>query len=125
LATDTTISFDNFQTEIFTVLNRLDQEDLFSGICYLIYNADLLKIPDTKRGEWILLFVDNAAVIVIGKDFKETHEKLQNIMTHTKGIFVWAKLHNCEFRIEKFQLVSIMRKLARDGNVQFRTMVRT
>ena len=76
----TTLSFDNYQTEIFTVLNGLDQGDPFSAICYLIYNADLLEIPDVKNREWILLFMDDAAVIVIGKNFMETREKLWNIM---------------------------------------------
>jgi hypothetical protein len=33
-----------------------------------------LKIPDKKRAESMLLFVDDAAIIVIGKDFRETHE---------------------------------------------------
>jgi len=71
----TTLSFNDYQTTIFAVLNGLDQGDPLSGICYLIYNADLLKIPVLRLGEWILLFVDNAVVIVISKDFK-THGKL-------------------------------------------------
>jgi hypothetical protein len=82
----TTLSFDDYQTTTFAVLNDLDQGDPFSGICYLIYNADLLKIPILRLGEWILLFVDNAVVIVIGKDFLETH-------------------------IEKFQLLNITKRL--------------
>ena len=107
----TTLSFDDYQTEAFIVTNRLDQGDPFSGICYLIYNADLLKIPIIRTGEWILLFVDDAVIIVIGKDFFETHRKLQNIMNRAKGIFEWAKDHNCEFGIEKFQLLDIMQRL--------------
>jgi hypothetical protein len=55
-------------------------------------------------GEHVLLFVDDATIIVTGKDFTETHEKLRNIMNRTKGIFDWAKRHNCGFGIEKFQL---------------------
>ena len=58
------------------MLNGLDQGDPFSGICYLIYNADLLKIPILRIGEWVLLFVDDMVVIVIGRDFFKTHEKL-------------------------------------------------
>ena len=41
----------------------------------------------------------------------ETHEKLQNIMNCTNSIFDWAKKHNCEFGIEKFQLLDITRKM--------------
>jgi ribonuclease HI len=55
--------------------------------------------------------VDDAVVIVIGKDFLETHEKLRNIMNRTGGIFEWAKNHNCEFGIEKFQLLDITKRL--------------
>ena len=92
------------------VTNGLDQADPFSSICYLIYNADLLKILNTKTGKHILLFVDDTTIIVTGKDFAETHEKLCNIMNRTKGVFEWAKEHNCEFGIEKFQLLDITRK---------------
>ena len=107
----TTLAFDDYQTEAFIVLNGLDQGDPHSGVSYLIYNADLLKIPDLKAGECVLLFVDNAAVVVTGKDFAETHEKLRNIMNRTNGIFEWAKIHNCEFGVEKFQLLDITKKL--------------
>jgi hypothetical protein len=47
----TTLSFDDYQTEAFIVTNGLDQGDPFSGIYYLIYNTDLLKIPIIKTGE--------------------------------------------------------------------------
>jgi len=70
-------------------------------------NADLMKIPIPRLGECILLFVDDAAVITTRKDFPETHAKLQDIMNNTEGIFKWARDHNCEFGIEKFQLLDI------------------
>jgi hypothetical protein len=106
----TTLTFDDWQTEAFIILNGLDQEDPHSGISYLIYNTDLLKIPDLKMGKQMLLFIDDAAVIVTGKDFRETHEKLWNIMNCKDGIFEWAKIHNCEFGIEKLQLLDIMKR---------------
>jgi hypothetical protein len=65
---------------LFLVINSLDQGDPFSGICYLLYNADLLNIPETKKGEWTLLFVNNATIIVMGKDFSEMHKKIRDIM---------------------------------------------
>jgi hypothetical protein len=92
------------------VTNGLDQGDPFSGICYLIYNADLLEIPNTKVGEQGLLFVDDATIIATGKNFTKTHEKLRNMMNRPKGVFEWAKTHNCEFGVEKFQLLDLTRK---------------
>jgi len=71
-----------------------------------------MKIPIPRLGERVLLFVDDAAVIITGKDFSETHAKLWDIMNHTGGIFKWARDHNCEFGIEKFQLLDITRRLA-------------
>ena len=107
----TTISFDDYQTAAFEVLNGLDQGDPHSGICYLLYNADLTKITVLKAGEWILLFVDDAVIIVCGKNFNETHEKLRDIMERDGGVFDWAKTHNCEFGVEKFQLLDASKKL--------------
>jgi hypothetical protein len=107
----TTLTFDDHKMTAFVVENGLDQGDPHSGVSFLIYNADLLEIPDPKRGEQILAFVDDAAVIVTGEDFTETHEKLRNIMNRKGGIFEWAKKHNCEFGIEKFQLLDLSRKL--------------
>ena len=69
-----------------------------------------MKIPITRLGKWILLFVDDVAIIVIGKDFVETHAKLHTIMNCVGGIFKWAKEHNCEFGIKKFQLLDITRR---------------
>lgn len=107
----TTLIFDDYTTTEFTVDNGLDQGDPFSGICYLLYNSDLTDIPNSKASENTLLFVDDAAVIVTGKDFTETHNKLRNIMNRPKGIFAWAKRHNCTFGVNKFQLLDLTRKL--------------
>ena len=65
----TTLNFDDFETMAFTVENRLDQGDPYSGICYLIYNLDLLEIPILRIGELVLLFVDDIVITGTGKDF--------------------------------------------------------
>ena len=77
----------------------------------MLYNSDLLKNPDVKLREKMLLFINDAVMLATGKDFTVTHEKLCTIMTRTNGIFDWATLHNCEFRTEKFQLLDFMKKL--------------
>ena len=73
----TRLVFDSFYSEIFNVNNGLDQGDPFSGILYLIYNSDLPSIADIKQGKLLLLFVDDAAIIVTSKSFMETHSKLR------------------------------------------------
>ena len=101
------VSFDGFHSEFFSVGNGLDQGDPLSGILYLIYNSDLPSIADVKLGKHLLLFVDDAAIVVTGKNFTETHTKLRNIMTCPAGIFDWATLHNCEFGIDRLQLLDL------------------
>jgi len=71
----------------------------------------LTKIPILKLGKQVLLFMDDTVIIIIGKDFSETHTKLHDIMNCAWGIFKWARDHNCKFGIKKFQLLNIMRRL--------------
>ena len=58
----------------------------------------------------MLLFIDDATVLVKGKDFSSTYDKLCNIMTRTNGILDWASLHNCKFGVKKFQLLDFTKK---------------
>jgi hypothetical protein len=44
---------------------------------------------------------------MIGNNFAETHKKLQYIMEREGGIMPWVVVHNCIFRIEKFQLMDV------------------
>ena len=83
---------------------------MVSGILYLLYNSDLPKITDIKSEECTLLFVDNAAIIVMGKDFTAAHKKLCSVMTRANSIFDWAATHNCKLGMEKFQLLDFTRK---------------
>ena len=98
----TRLSFNKFQSDPFRVENGLDQGDLLSGTLYLIYNSDLLSISDLNLGKQMLLFVDDMAIIVTGKDFHKTHNKVRRIMSWPDGVFEWAILHNCTFGIDKF-----------------------
>ena len=64
-----------------------------------------------RQGEAVLLFVDDAAVLIVEKTFTEAHQRLREIMERAGGIFDWACKHNCEFGIEKVQLVDFSRRL--------------
>ena len=41
-------------------------------ILYVLYNADLLEITGNKENEDSLDYVDNVALITVGKDLEET-----------------------------------------------------
>jgi hypothetical protein len=105
-----TLLFDDHQSERFTIDNGLDQGDPYSLICYLLYNASLLKIPTLHIQETILLFMDDVMIIVVGKTFEDTHRMLKSIMEWRGGVFEWAREHNHKFGLEKFQLLDFMKK---------------
>jgi hypothetical protein len=107
----TRLIFDDYRSDMFHIDNSLDQGNPHSLICYLIYNSDLLSILDGKNSEMGLLFIDDAAVVAVGDSFDDTHWKLQEMMTKAGGIFEWAQQHNCEFGIDKFQLLNASQKM--------------
>jgi len=100
----TVLAFDDYISEPFHITGGLDQGDPFSLLCYIIYNSGLLRLLRTKEGERGGLFVDDNNVLVVGKDFAETHAKIVDIMTRDHGVLDWAFTHNCEFGFAKFQL---------------------
>ncbi|KAJ7626468.1 hypothetical protein B0H17DRAFT_837337, partial [Mycena rosella] len=74
------IIFDDFTSEPFKVNRGLDQGDPHSGISFLLYNSPLAGIPDPRKGEHGVLYVDDNTLITCGADFHETHRKLREII---------------------------------------------
>jgi ribonuclease HI len=112
----TTLTFDDFETEPFNVDSGLDQGDPFSQICYLIYNSGQLDIPNPRNGEHGIIYIDDSNILAAAKDFDESHRILKDVMERDGGTFDWAKQHNCEFGIEKFQLLDLSRRRQPDPN---------
>jgi ribonuclease HI/endonuclease/exonuclease/phosphatase family metal-dependent hydrolase len=106
----TTMSFDDFQSSEFGIDNGLDQGDPISGITYMIYNGGILECLDEKNGELGALFIDDAYLLTIGDTLVETHAKVKHIMEKSNGVFQWAADHNCEFGVDKFQLIDLTRR---------------
>lgn len=99
--------FDDFRSSPFAINNWLDQGDLFSLICYILYNAGLLSISITCNSKSGLLFVDNTAMIVTRATLTKTHAKLKTLMDKPDGVFAWAAAHNCEFGLDKVKLLDL------------------
>jgi hypothetical protein len=107
----TRLTFDDFRSRLFRINGGLDQGDPLSVITYLLYNASFLECLREERGERGALFLDDAYVLTTGRDFIETHSKIKAIMEREGGVFDWARDHNCEFGVEKFQLLDLTRRL--------------
>ena len=111
---ETQMVFDGHSSDNFAVENGLDQEDPQSVVLYLLYNADLAEIPRERNGESSILFVDDNSVLVIGKDFRETANKMRDMFSREGGINEWAVNHNCNFGPKKYQLCQLTRRRVRE-----------
>ncbi|KIO10454.1 hypothetical protein M404DRAFT_129260, partial [Pisolithus tinctorius Marx 270] len=66
----TKIRFDDYESEWFDMENSIGQGDPLSMILYIIYSLDLVEMAKDKN-ELTLAFIDDTALIAIGKMFKE------------------------------------------------------
>jgi len=107
----TKLSFDDFLSNFITIDNGNNQGCPLSMIYYAFYNAGLLEIspPDT-RDEQQFGYVDDVALLAIGDNLVETHEKLSRMMTRPGGAFDWSKSHNSQFELSKLALMNFSYK---------------
>ena len=76
----TRLKFDDYISDIINITNGIGQGDPLSMLLYILYNADLLNLPDDPTNEDALGYVDNIALISVGEDFEETTNSLRNLM---------------------------------------------
>src|ERR1700761_4724228 len=110
----TSLMFDDYKSDTFDIKEGIDQGDAHSLIAWIIYNHQILKIFEKTRKETGFLFVDDTAILVTGADFTDTHAKLKDVMLRNGGVMDWAKMHNCSFGIEKFQLLDLTKRKVKD-----------
>ena len=76
--------------------NGIGQGDPLSMLLYLYYNADMLDIPK-GHNETGLGYVDDMALLEIGKDFGKAHQRLKHMMNRPGGGHNWSVKHNSKF----------------------------
>ena len=82
-------------------------------ILYIIYNSDLVEVPNGKN-KLALAFVDDTAYLAIGKDFNATHSTLTNMLERPGGGFKWFNKHNSWFETSKFALIDFFMNKAKE-----------
>ena len=75
----TKLRFDDYLSDPITLENSISQGDPMSMIVYLFYNADILDLPRNKN-EFVVAYVDDAALFVEGPSFDETHVTLKRMV---------------------------------------------
>jgi len=107
----TVLCFDDHRSMLFQIFGGLDQGDPWSALLYILYNSKLLELVRKRHGEYAVGYVDDISLLTIGKTFKKTHRKMENILSRKDGVMAWASERNCEFSISKFQVVDFTRKM--------------
>ena len=100
----TTLCFDDYRSEMFEVLNGLDQGCPASGPLYIFYNADLIDIPISKD-ELASAFVDDCIVAARAPSVQESNERVVNMVTRPKGALEWSHNHVSKFELDKTGLI--------------------
>jgi len=101
----TKLRFDDFESDWLPIENGIGQGDPLSMLLYVIYNSDLVDIAKKEKGELALAFVDDMALVVIGKTFKNNHSQLKDMMERQGGGYEWSKDQNSRFETNKFALM--------------------
>ena len=89
-------------------------------LLYILYNADLLEIPNNQENEDAIGYVDDIALIAIGENLEETTNQLKNIMTKNDGAIQWSQNHNSKFEASKSTVMHFTRKTTKDPTTNAR-----
>jgi ribonuclease HI len=110
----TKIRFDDYTSGPIEITNGIGQGDPLSMLLYILYNADLLEIPDNESKEDAIGYVDDIAILATGDTFEETTQRLETLMTKEDGGLQWSRTHNSKFEVSKSVIMHFTRKTDRD-----------
>lgn len=88
--------------------NGIPQGSPLSQILYLFYNADLLNKIAKRKNTSAIGYIDDIAILTIGKTTKETCKTLAEV--HTNICEPWSQSHASKFGLSKYQLVHLTRQ---------------
>jgi ribonuclease HI/endonuclease/exonuclease/phosphatase family metal-dependent hydrolase len=114
----TKIKFDDHVSDVIEITNGIGQGDPLSMLLYILYNADLLEIPDDDQNEHAIGYVDDIALLAVGADFQESTHRLKQMMTNEEGGLQWSKEHNSRFEVSKSAIVHFTRKTAANPDIE-------
>ena len=108
----TCLKFDDFESILFDIESGIDQGCPLSVILYGFFNTLLINSAQHKNGEIAVGSMDDVALIVTGRTFAETHEKLRIFFSRPGGADEWSLSHNSHFSLDKFGLLNLTRRIS-------------
>jgi hypothetical protein len=116
----------NYQSNLFNVIDGIDQGCPLLLLGFIFYNSDVLRVADLnpRQGELSLGFLDDIVLVARGKTYAESNEKLKHMMEKREGALEWSEQHNAkfEFELEKTTLICLSSKRITDPNNHSKTI---
>lgn len=119
----TTIAFDDYESEAINITNGVDQGCPLSPLLYQFYNAALIEVAQEAKGELATGFLDDVAYAIEGEDFDDTNEHGSQMMTRSGGANDWAESHHSEIETDKLKALGMSRR--REPNPNRNTKAKT
>ena len=104
----TIIKIREHTTEPIFTPNGISQGSPLSQILYLFYNADLLNKIAKRKDTSAIGYINDIAILTIGKTTEETCKTLAEV--HTNICEPWSQSHTSKFGLSKYQLVHLTRQ---------------
>lgn len=103
----TSLSFDDYISDLFEIFSGIDQGCPLSVIRYKIYNCMLLECIEILglTGADAFAFIDDVAVVAFGKNLQETCRILMAFMQSPGGASDWSRTRNSLFALAKLALL--------------------
>jgi hypothetical protein len=114
---NTKLKLDDYTSIPIPIENGIGQGDPLSMLLYIVYNVDLLDIPESSE-EDAIGYVDDACLIAIADDFKTTCKMLSNMIEREGGGFEWSRRHNSKFALDKLAVTHFSRTEASNAKTQ-------
>ncbi|PIL29086.1 hypothetical protein GSI_09134 [Ganoderma sinense ZZ0214-1] len=108
----TRLKFDDYESAPFNIHSGIDQGCPLSVILYGFFNTFLINSASVKHGEIAVGSMDDVALITVGRNFADTHAKLQDFFARPGGASEWSASHNSHFSLDKFGLLNMTCKVS-------------
>ena len=111
------LKFDDHTSQPFSLTNGCCQGCPLSMLLYILYNAPLIRIASPNDpSECIVRFVDDTTLLACGKNFREVHSILKDMMERKNGVFEWCSTYNSPLEMKKLALVNFSQSAAKTGD---------
>ncbi len=95
-------------------------------LLYILYNAPLINVADPKKKEECIIgYIDNTTLLARGKDFKQAHNTIRQMMERENGVFDWSHTYSSPLEMNKLALVNFSHSQMKVKDAENLTLLQT